>query len=91
MSATLPDVILTNIVYQDLYASTSITKGTTVVIQNKGVDSMYLIIAASQPSASSTNGFIVEENEVVIVNDASDGLWAKGHGAICVQIYVPLS
>lgn len=84
--ATIPDVQLAGLVYQNLYAATGIVAGTSVTIQNKTGHPVYVQNIASQPSAGSKNGFVLEPYTAVDVTGAIAGLWAKGTGPIMVEV-----
>lgn len=84
--ATIPDVTLTGTAYQDLYAATSIVVGTSVTVQNKSSKPIFLQNIASQPSASSTNGFTLLPNESINFTGTIVGLWAKGVGPVAVAV-----
>lgn len=84
--ATIPDVSLTGTVYQNLYAATGIVIGTAVTIQNKSGDPVFVQNIATQPSAGSKNGFILEPYTAVDVTGVIVGLWAKGTGPVMVEV-----
>ena len=84
--ATIPDVTLTGTAYQNLYAATAIVAGTSVTIQNKSGFPVYVQNIASQPSAGSKNGFVLEPYTAVDVTGTIAGLWAKGSGPIMVEV-----
>lgn len=83
--ATVPDVSLTGTAYQNLYAETGIVTGTAVTIQNKTSLPVYVQNIASQPSAGSKNGFVLEPYAAVDVTGVIAGLWAKGIGPLMVE------
>lgn len=84
--ATIPDVILTGTVYQNLYAATGIVTGTAVTVQNKTSTVIYLQNTATQPSSGSLNGFLLLPNDFVEVTGTIAGLWAKGNGRCAVEV-----
>lgn len=84
--ATLPDVVLTGTAYQNLYTATGITVGTAVTIQNKSSSVVHLQNIGTQPSAGSVYGFVLLPNEFIPVTGTIAGLWAKGLGAIAVEV-----
>lgn len=84
--ATIPDVNLTGVAYQNLYAATSIVAGTAITIQNKSGNPVYIQNIAGQPSAGSKNGFVLEPYTAVDVTGVIAGLWAKGTGPIMVEV-----
>lgn len=83
--ATIPDVNLTNVAYQNLYTATGIVTGTAVTIQNKTGSPVYVQNIATQPTAGSKNGFVLEGFDAVDVTGVIVGLWAKGLGPIMVE------
>jgi hypothetical protein len=83
--ATIPDVNLLGVAYQNLYAATGIVTGTAVTLQNKGSRPVYVQNIATQPSATSQNGYLLQPNESVDVKGTILGLWAKGTGPIMVE------
>ena len=84
--ATLPDVNLLGTAYQNLYAATGITVGTSVTVQNKSGYPIYLQNIAAQPDSSSTNGIILMPLGLQAVTGTIVGLWAKGTGPVTVEI-----
>jgi hypothetical protein len=84
--ATLPDVQLTGTAYQNLYAATGIVVGTSVTVQNKTGSPVYIQNIASQPTAGSKNGFVLEPYGAVDVTGTIGGLWASGTGAVMVEV-----
>lgn len=83
--ATIPDVNLLGVVYQNLYAATGIVTGTAVTLQNKSRDEMFVQNIGTQPSAGSKNGWVLEPWASVDVTGVIVGLWAKGTGPILVE------
>jgi hypothetical protein len=83
--ATVPDVNLLDVVYQNLYAATGIVTGTSVTIQNKGHESVHIQNIASQPSSGSLNGFVLAPGQFVDVTGTILGLWAKGAGPVMME------
>lgn len=83
--ATIPDVNLLNVVYQNLYAATGIVTGTSVTIQNKGHDIIHIQNIGTQPSAGSLNGWALDPGDSVDVTGVIVGLWAKGAGPVMVE------
>lgn len=84
--ATLNDVSLTGVAYQNLYAATGIVTGTSVTIQNKSGLPVFIQNIAGQPSAGSKNGFVLQPYTAVDVTGVIAGLWAKGTGPIMVEV-----
>lgn len=83
--ATIPDVNLLGVAYQNLYAATGIVVGTAVTIQNKSGKPVFVQNIAGQPSSSSKNGFILAPYTAIDVTGAIAGLWAKGNGPVMVE------
>jgi hypothetical protein len=83
--ATVNDVNLLGVAYQNLYAATGIVTGTAVTIQNKTGKPVFVQNIAAQPSSSSKNGFVLEPYTAVDVTGAILGLWAKGTGPVMVE------
>lgn len=83
--ATIPDVNLTGVAYQNLYAATGIVAGSSVTIQNKAGNPIYIQNIAAQPAATSKGGFLLRSYEVVTVTGTIDGLWAMGVGPAYVE------
>lgn len=75
--ATLNDVILTGTSYQNLNTATGLITGTPLIIQNKGSQDIRIIVAPSQPSASSENGWLLRPYHSVTVENETDIVWAK--------------
>ncbi|QNN99968.1 hypothetical protein phiPsa267_059 [Pseudomonas phage phiPsa267] len=86
--ATIPDVILTGTAYQNLYAATGTVLGTSVTLQNKSRDEIFIQNIASQPSSSSKNGWVLAPLEAVDVTGVIVGLWAFGTGPIMLEVII---
>ena len=89
MAATLPDVTITNTAYTDLYDATGIAVGTAVILQNKGSQPVFLQTTLAAPSASSEAGFVISPLEILTVDAAEAGLWARSSafsGHLSVQV-----
>lgn len=84
--ATIPDVLLTGTAYQNVYAATGIVVGTSVTVQNKSTEPVWLQNVSSQPSSSSRYGFVLKGLESVDVTGSIVGLWAFGEGPIMVEV-----
>ena len=91
MADTIDDVILTGTAYQDVYAATSISVGTELILQNKSKNLMFVQISASQPTATSVNGFILlpyTEGRLAStaqIDAGETGCWIIGTGPLGVQ------
>jgi len=86
--ATIPDVNLLGVAYQNLYAATGIVLGTAVTIQNKSGFPVYIQNIAAQPSGSSKNGIVLEPYMLVDVTGTILGLWAKGSGPVMLEVII---
>lgn len=89
MAATLPDVVITSTAYTNLYSATGIAVGTAVILQNKGNQPVFLQTTAASPSASSGDGFVISPLEILTVDAAEVGLWARSAafgGHLSVQV-----
>lgn len=90
--ATIPNVVLTGTAYQNLNSTTGLITGSPLVIQNKGNSFVRLVIAPSQPAASSENGYLLPSLATVIIENETDIIWAKstdlGNTALSVQLLV---
>jgi hypothetical protein len=76
MADTIADVALTDAAYVDLYATTGISVGIALVLQNKGNSDIIVVISASQPTVSDTDGVAVRPFEFVGVDPNESGVWA---------------
>lgn len=85
MAVTIPDLQINNSSYTDLYASTGISVGTKLVIQNKSSVGAYLQIKAFQPASNSQDGIFLEAFKFYIVDAGEVGCWVKGMTKLCVQ------
>lgn len=86
MANTIPDVKLNGGGYQNIYDLTGIPVGTSVIIQNKQYNAVYIQIADVQPSKDSSDGYMLIGNESCIVEGTISNLWAFGVSKICVQV-----
>ena len=84
---TIPDIELTGVDYQDIYAATGITVGTSLIIQNKTTGKVWIQISATQPPANSTDGFLMEPdvNFFVLIEAGESGCWVFGNGPLGVR------
>lgn len=86
MADTIADVTLNGDVYQDLYTATGISVGDALIIQSKTNDDIYIQVSASQPSADSTDGYLLKSiDPPVRVGTGASGCWALGKGPLSVQ------
>lgn len=90
--ATLANIVLTGTAYQNLNLASSLITGSPLVIQNKGNSFVRIIIAPSQPSASSENGWLLQSLSSIVVENETDIVWAKandlGNTHLSVQLLV---
>jgi hypothetical protein len=77
MSDNIPNTLLPKGAYIDLYASTGITIGTKIEVQNIGVDDIRLYSQAASPVNGDTSGYQVIDRGEYMENDEGDlGAWA---------------
>ena len=84
MTATIADVQLLGVAYQNVYLATSIVVGTPLILQNKSSTPVYAQIATVAPPASDRDGFLIYPGRSVTVENATEGLWAFGNGRLHV-------
>jgi len=85
MANSIPDLNLTLTDWVNVYATTGIAVGTSIVIQNKASNPVLLYIAASKPTTSSYDGYAIRSLEAVVVDAAESGCWIRGSGVVNVQ------
>lgn len=86
MSLTLPDIILTQASYTNLYTASGITAGASIAVQNKSSSPIHVQVRATQPPASSRDGTVIDSlQQIVVVGTPIPGVWAIGAGPIAVQ------
>lgn len=81
--ATLPDVTVQTTSYTDIYVTTGIAVGTSVIIQNKGSSSVYLQTSAVAPLDTSDDGVALSSLEILTVDSGELGLFAKSSSFTC--------
>ena len=84
MTATINDLSLLGVAYQDVYTAAGIVVGTPLVVQNKSTNHMWLQIATVAPSASDRDGYLLYPGKEAHVTDATEGLFAFGVGKLHV-------
>ena len=85
MATSLPSVNLPVETWVDLYASTGITAGTQLIIQNTGSSVVRLVESATEPTYS--NGFnSLPEREFFTNTNANVGAWAKSKTGGSLQV-----
>lgn len=77
MATTIPDIVVSSTSYTNIYTATSISVGTSVIIQNKGGYAVFLQTVSSIPSASSQDGVILLPMEMLVVDSGESGLFAR--------------
>ena len=82
------DIILIKDEYKDIFSEGGISVGTALIIQNKSNSNVHLQISETQPSSSSTDGYLMlpDENFKVLVQRGASGLWGIGGGPISISI-----
>lgn len=85
MATTIPDVILTNSAYTDVYVASGLAIGTSVIIQNKSTVGAFLQLKSSQPLAASADGVFLEAYSFYVVDQGEVGCWARGNTKLSVQ------
>ncbi len=83
MSNSIPDVQL-NDDWLNLYASTGISVGTELQIQNKTSNMVHIAISSTKPT-SRTLGYAVPPLMGANVPAGESGAWAIGNGPLLVQ------
>jgi len=84
---TLPDLLLSNSGYIDVYAATGIPVGTNLLVQNKSSTIFYLQLKESQPSPTNIDGSILEPYEFLLIKSTSPiRFWVRGNGRLSVQV-----
>lgn len=85
MANTIPDISSVNGSFTDVYTSSGITVGTSIIIQNKSTSALYVQISALQPLSTSTDGVYIQPYQFYVVDAGEVGCWIRGNGKICVQ------
>lgn len=84
---TLPDIVLNNNSYIDIYSMTGIAVGTTLLVQNKSSTGFYLQLKESQPSPTNIDGSVLQPYEFLLIKTTAPvKLWVRGSGRLSVQI-----
>ena len=83
MTTTIPDIVVQSTSYTDVYSSSGVSVGTSVILQNKGSLSIFLQTGETIPSASSEEGVILSSLEMFIVDEGEAGLFARSFFGSC--------
>lgn len=85
MADTIPDISVDNTQYVSANALTSIVAGTAITIENKSNSLVRIQIATSQPSASSTDGSILQVppyiNSIRDIASGENTVWLQTIGS----------
>jgi hypothetical protein len=72
------DVDVTQTEFTDIYGESGIPPGTELVLKNKSrSDPILIVISASAPEPSSTDGYEVEPRDTVLVPVNDSAVWAR--------------
>ncbi len=85
MADTLPDILLNNTAYTDLYDESGIAVGTEILVQNKGSVPVTITVVAAEPTVPDRDGVNIPMNGYVIVQAGATGAWALGSSKVNVQ------
>lgn len=90
--ASIADINLTGSAYVSVNLGTGLVTGTPLVIQNKGTDSVRIIISPTQPINSDKRGWMLQPGKSVLIENESEEVWAKSVNAnqicpISAQVY----
>lgn len=90
--ASIADINLTGSAYVSINLGTGLVTGTPLVIQNKGTDSVRIIISATQPISSDKKGWMLQPGKSVLIENESQEVWARSVNAsrvcpISAQVY----
>lgn len=77
MADTLPDITVTNSAYSSVNTLSGVAIGTAIIIQNKSNYPVYIQTKATQPAATSTDGWIVMPAGSVQVDASEPEVWAR--------------
>lgn len=81
--SSYPDINATTDDWVDVYASTGITVGSKLIIQNKSNTAVVLFESVTKPDSDSIDGYMLtpigECYEDTIVEAGSIGLWVKAY------------
>ena len=84
---TLPDIVLSNSTFLDVYAATGIPPGTPLILQNKSTTAFYIQEKETMPSPTNIDGKILTSYSFFLVTpEPSVRCWAKGNGRLSVEM-----
>ena len=85
MAASLPQVVLPSKEWVDIYADTSITLGTQIIIQNTGGNEARLVESLLQPEL--TTGYnLIPERDYLTSATTPVGVWAYAHAGTTLHV-----
>ena len=81
MADTINDIVISNEDWVDVSTETGIASGSSVTIQNKGVELVLLWISNTKPSADSEDGIIIytlpHQHSIKTIKSGHNKLWLK--------------
>ena len=86
MANTLDDVVVTA-VWQDLYVLSGVAATTSIIVENKGSDSI-LLAEGTQPLAASVKGMSIDSGEFAQITGSPTNIWAKSCNGYTCPVYV---
>ncbi len=90
MADTLPNVVILENVWTDIYAATGISPGIQIKVQNLGTSVIRLNAGVATPVFPNPDAFVIVERGVQAINDTGDGgAWALSEdieGLVSVRI-----
>ncbi len=85
MASMIPDILVNNDAWVDVYSATGITVGVALQIQNKGSGIALVYTGASAPPSLEGYGYAVQTFDVANVDSGEAGCFILARGAINVQ------
>lgn len=83
MADSIPDINL-NGAWQNIYALSGISVGTSISIQNKSSRHTLVFIKATTPTGDV--GYSLAPLESITIDSGESGCWLKGNGYVFVQV-----